>query len=141
MDMTNIMDNINGYLVAGGVSLATVLPIVMNLLSKIKKSATNQVNTMKEDFNAEKIIAKQKEQVQLKLRVSALKREKQLKELSLNNPYIDDEKREILSSQLYEIDAEILVLDSQLLPEESFIDKTKATVTNKVIDAVSGVKW
>ena len=140
MDMANIMDNLNGYLMAGGVSLATITPIVIGIWTKIKNATNKQVSTMKEDFNAEKLIAKQKEQMHLKLRVSALKREKQLKQMSLNNPYIDDEKREILSSQLYEIDAEILVIESQLLPDESFIIDENETML-KFLNVTDKIKY
>lgn len=137
--MATIMDTLKGWGTATGISLAVVTPVALGILSKFKKSATAEVTAVRTQLDADKMIAAQKEQLATKLRLTALRREKQLKELSLASPYIDDAKRELLSSMLYEIDAEIAVLEASVVDTPNLFEKAKETATNAVSNTV--VNW
>ena len=137
MNIETIMETLNNWGAATGISLAVVTPTALGILSKFKKSANKELAAVKSELAAEKMLNSQKEQMQLKLRLSSLEREKQLKELSLQNPYIDDDKRQLLNSMIYEIDAEIMIIKAALTEQPTIIDNAKQKATTIVESVVT----
>ena len=110
---TDLISGFKGILVASGVSIAAITPIVAGIVKGFKTKMAKRATASEAKVEIQTQLSVQREATQASFNLNARKRELAVLKLSAKGNYVGVEKQTLLDNQIAEIEAEIAVLEVQ----------------------------